>query len=59
MRTLIPFAAVLVLAACTAPPHNDVPLQAQAPAPIGTPQTPDTMDWDIISVRHSNYANQW
>ena len=37
MKTLIPLATVLLLAACTAPPNNDVPLQAQAPAPLGTP----------------------
>ena len=57
MKTLIPLATVLLLAACTAPPNNDVPLQAQAPAPLGTPSTPSALGWDIISPRHVNYYN--
>ena len=58
MKNLILPATILLLAACTAPPHNDVPLQAQAPAPMGTPQTPSTIDQNIIGSRHSRYARQ-
>ena len=57
MKTLIPLATVLLLAACTAPPNNDVPLQAQAPAPLGTPSPPSARQ-NIIGSRHSNYARQ-
>ena len=57
MKTLIPFATVLLLAACAAPPRVEAPLQAQAPAPMGM-EGPSSISQNIIGSRHSNYANQ-
>lgn len=57
MKSLIPLATVLLLAACAAPPRNDVPLQTQAPAPMGM-EGPSSVGQNIIGSRHSNYARQ-
>ena len=57
MKTLIPFATVLLLAACAAPPRMEAPLQAQAPAPMGM-EGPSSIGQNIIGSKHSRYANQ-
>ena len=58
MKILIPLASTLLLAACvSAPPRMEVPLQAQAPAPMGM-EGPSSIGYNIIDSRHSNYANQ-
>ena len=57
MKTLIPFATVLLHAACAAPPRMEAPLQAQAPAPMGM-EGPSSIGQNIIGYKHSRYANQ-
>ena len=49
MKTLIPFATVLLLAACAAPPRVEAPLQAQAPAPMGM-EGPSSIGQNIIGT---------
>lgn len=59
MKILLPLATLTLLAACTTTqPRMEAPLQAQAPAPMGTMAGPSSIGQDIIGSRHSSYANQ-
>lgn len=55
MKTPLPLILPLLLAACTATPRNDVPLQAQAP---GAPPDSSIGKADIIGAAHRRYARQ-
>lgn len=55
MKALLPLTLPLLLAACTAAPRNDVPLQAQTP---GAPLNSSIGKADIIGAQHLRYARQ-
>ena len=55
MKKSFVIALTLLLAACTAAPRNDVPLQAQTP---GAPLNSSIGKADIIGAQHLRYARQ-